>query len=146
MKNTDYLQHHGVQKQKWGIRRFQNEDGGLTPAGKEHYRKGTPASAKRFDTNRYTDKNGSLTYMGNQKFDKSEKFNELRRKRKKSGNNVGHVGISLITASVSSSGKEKADSAVKQMGNMSISTDDSQYYQISGVDSVSSLFGGASFA
>lgn len=36
--NEDYLAHHGVLGQKWGIRRFQNEDGSLTTAGKEHYR------------------------------------------------------------------------------------------------------------
>lgn len=30
-----YLQHHGILGQKWGIRRFQNEDGSLTDAGKK---------------------------------------------------------------------------------------------------------------
>lgn len=28
------LEHHGIKGQKWGIRRFQNEDGSLTEAGK----------------------------------------------------------------------------------------------------------------
>ena len=32
-----YLAHHGVKGQKWGIRRYQNEDGSLTPAGRERY-------------------------------------------------------------------------------------------------------------
>ena len=31
------LSHHGILGQKWGVRRFQNEDGTLTPAGKERY-------------------------------------------------------------------------------------------------------------
>ena len=31
------LYHHGILGQKWGIRRFQNEDGSLTPAGKKRY-------------------------------------------------------------------------------------------------------------
>lgn len=30
----DELQHHGILGQKWGVRRYQNEDGSLTPAGK----------------------------------------------------------------------------------------------------------------
>ena len=30
-----YLSHHGIKGQKWGIRRFQNEDGTLTNAGKK---------------------------------------------------------------------------------------------------------------
>lgn len=29
------LQHHGIKGQKWGIRRFQNKDGSLTPAGRK---------------------------------------------------------------------------------------------------------------
>lgn len=35
--NTLYLAHHGILGQKWGIRRFQNEDGTLTNAGKKRY-------------------------------------------------------------------------------------------------------------
>lgn len=31
------LYHHGIKGQKWGIRRFQNEDGTLTAAGKKRY-------------------------------------------------------------------------------------------------------------
>jgi len=32
-----YLIHHGIRGQKWGERRFQNEDGSLTPEGKIRY-------------------------------------------------------------------------------------------------------------
>lgn len=31
------LYHHGIKGQKWGIRRFQNEDGSLTEEGKDRY-------------------------------------------------------------------------------------------------------------
>lgn len=34
---TNELQHHGIKGQKWGIRRFQNKDGSLTPAGRRRY-------------------------------------------------------------------------------------------------------------
>jgi hypothetical protein len=37
-ENSDYLMHHGVKGQKWGERRFQNEDGTLTPEGRARYR------------------------------------------------------------------------------------------------------------
>ena len=33
----DELVHHGIKGQKWGVRRFQNKDGTLTPAGKQKY-------------------------------------------------------------------------------------------------------------
>lgn len=32
-----YLAHHGIKGQRWGVRRFQNEDGSLTKAGKARY-------------------------------------------------------------------------------------------------------------
>ena len=34
---TKELYHHGIKGQKWGIRRFQNEDGSLTESGKKRY-------------------------------------------------------------------------------------------------------------
>lgn len=36
---ANYLEHHGILGQKWGVRRYQNEDGSLTEAGKKHYQK-----------------------------------------------------------------------------------------------------------
>lgn len=34
---SNELYHHGIRGQKWGVRRFQNKDGTLTPAGRRHY-------------------------------------------------------------------------------------------------------------
>ena len=47
-----YLKHHGIQGQKWGIRRYQNPDGTLTEEGKK----------------RYLNSNGTLTEEGTKKF------------------------------------------------------------------------------
>ena len=34
---TDSLMHHGIKGQKWGVRRFQNEDGSYTSQGRKRY-------------------------------------------------------------------------------------------------------------
>jgi len=35
--NSTYLEHHGIKGQRWGVRRFQNNDGSYTAAGKRRY-------------------------------------------------------------------------------------------------------------
>lgn len=36
------LQHHGIKGQKWGVRRYRNRDGSLTPAGRKRYSDSAP--------------------------------------------------------------------------------------------------------
>lgn len=40
------LIHYGIPNMKWGVRRFQNKDGSLTPEGKERYAVGTGGNTK----------------------------------------------------------------------------------------------------
>ena len=37
VQEEDYLEHHGIKGQKWGIRRYQNADGSLTEEGRRRY-------------------------------------------------------------------------------------------------------------
>lgn len=55
VSEKDYIAHHGIKGQKWGIRRYRNEDGTLTEAGKKHYSKAIlNAEAKQRRANQST--------------------------------------------------------------------------------------------
>ena len=45
-----YLAHHGIKGMKWGVRRFQNEDGSLTAAGKQRYGEANPGMNRDYRT------------------------------------------------------------------------------------------------
>jgi hypothetical protein len=42
----NYLTHWGIKGMKWGVRRFQNKDGSLTPAGRKRYNDDAPDTSK----------------------------------------------------------------------------------------------------
>lgn len=55
--SSEKLYHHGIKGQRWGVRRFQNEDGSLTSAGRS----------------RYLNSDGSLNRKGKKEIKKWEK-------------------------------------------------------------------------
>lgn len=59
----EYLAHHGILGQKWGIRRYQNKDGSLTPEGKARYgsnfEKGVPKQMLKKAVSDYNKRTGS---------------------------------------------------------------------------------------
>lgn len=54
-----YLEHHGIKGQRWGIRRYQNDDGSLTALGQKRFRKDIDAIKKKQD--KIDNKNISLS-------------------------------------------------------------------------------------
>ena len=69
------LYHHGILGQKWGVRRFQNEDGSLTSKGKARYRDSGTQSSSAKPTN--SDKPVSKRAMAlHELIDKHEKFKQ----------------------------------------------------------------------
>lgn len=57
MNNERYLVHHGILGQKWGVRRYQNEDGSLTAAGKKRYDTGHTSSSASNSSKKNSTKN-----------------------------------------------------------------------------------------
>ena len=45
--NDLYLEHHGILGQRWGIRRFQDENGNYTPSGRRRYDVGPAEEATK---------------------------------------------------------------------------------------------------
>lgn len=90
---TDELYHHGVKGQRWGIRRYQNKDGSLTPAGKKRYSDGKGEPKKtRYD--KYYEKYKTLGYDD----EKAAKMAKGRAATERSLIVAGAVAAAAVTA------------------------------------------------
>jgi len=78
---TNELNHYGILGMKWGVRRYQNKDGTLTPRGKR----------------RYQNKDGTLTEAGKKK-EKKETNDSHENQKKRLKKIIAITGASIVTA------------------------------------------------
>lgn len=66
--NEDYIEHYSTKGQKWGTRKYQYEDGSLTPEGKIRYSKGVGTRSTSSSANGSSEYNAEWDYnTGNYK-------------------------------------------------------------------------------
>ena len=75
----NYLMHHGIKGQKWGLRRFQNADGTLTPDGKKRYGSGVIDNSRfRPGDKSQRSKNWQINRMGGRKINADYETRQAR--------------------------------------------------------------------
>lgn len=88
----EYLEHHGIMGMKWGVRRYQNEDGSYTEAGRKRYGIGSERKSakqvKRFlnENDQYVAYNKSLIKRSKNKVENAQanlRYAERKGKEKK---------------------------------------------------------------
>ena len=107
MTQEQYLAHHGILGQRWGVRRYQNADGTLTASGKKRYKK----AQKR------------LEKYGNKAIDDERKSEEyLRKSRTRSDTLYDNLSTIYSTKHVKDlEHYKKAEDIIRSLGKTPIS-------------------------
>ena len=92
------IYHHGIKGQRWGVRRFQNKDGSLTPAGEKRYSDDTDNNTRKKDDNKST---------------KPSRYDELYERYKT-------IGYSDDKARQTAQGRIKTEHALKIIGGVAV--------------------------
>ena len=115
----DYLMHHGILGQKWGVRRFQNPNGSLTAAGKAKLAKYKERELKGLDNFynrnvRYGMYGTKISRQGYRSLDKERE--KLNTKLEKAKINANSEKINKYNADLKvNEGKRKALDAMKKL-------------------------------
>ena len=126
MYDTDYLAHHGIKGQKWGVRRYQNYDGSRTSEGEKKY-----SDKQRIRDEKIYGKKAAKRIQ--KRIESGEGVQSARhdeavrrssapgRRRIGIGVAKGAIGAGLVTASVlAATGKTTAGKTLNGLANNSI--------------------------
>lgn len=102
MEPIYYLEHAGVKGMRWGVRRYQNKDGTLTPAGKKRYNR----ELEKVKQEQKVIKNKQRTQA---KIDKLEKMKQEVEESKKALNSKTENSNKPAKASKTKSVKDMSD-------------------------------------
>lgn len=121
-QQTNELYHHGILNQKWGLRRFQNKDGSLTPAGKERYNKNsgkdsnTKLSKKQNSKKSIKDySNEELNAMTNRLNAENNYREALKRNRSAGEKFINHIGTKILLPAVTNVAKNRVEKYLNQV-------------------------------
>lgn len=85
---TETIEHHGIKGQKWGVRRFQNEDGTLTEAGKKKQKSNKKTVGQLKAEHRSHIESINKNYTGKKRLKHLQKENKEYQKKLDEANHV----------------------------------------------------------
>ena len=90
------LYHWGIKGQKWGVRRYQNKDGSLTPAGRKKYGSDDNRKVAEIRKKRISEMTNSELKDTNYRLNLEKQYKDLTRKKS--------VGKKVVSAFIATAG------------------------------------------